>query len=260
MEETPVVDQVDQTPVDTADGSGEPKAGPTPEQQPGDPYAGKSVADVIRMHQELERKLGDQGRELGELRGQINRRPEPTYAPEPPRKEPVKFNYDNPEDSVRNVVRQELDAEAEERGRVESSRQDYEARLNYEAGWREASAKNPRLYQGIENEVKSALYNTYRGGLVHPSQLRDGRTWERVAQNIRLEREEYDYIVPVKKEPMSKPSTEKPSPTRVQDEKLEDTIELSEADRSEAAKWNLSDDEARKIIADEIRARRGGAR
>lgn len=58
------------TPVDEVqqDNQEEPVVEQEPEEDIPDKYKGKSVKDIVRMHQEAERALGKQGSEVGELR------------------------------------------------------------------------------------------------------------------------------------------------------------------------------------------------
>jgi hypothetical protein len=68
-------------------------------------YKGKSVEDLIRMHEEAERKASRLGNEVGQLRTALQTRP--TEEKEPAKKE-VKVDdlLDNPEEAVNTLVNQ----------------------------------------------------------------------------------------------------------------------------------------------------------
>lgn len=89
----------------------EPKvAEPTPSEQtepelPDPKYRGKTVADVVKMHQEAEKLLARQAAEVGEVRkladelikSQLQKKPEP----EPPKE--IDF-FENPQEAIRQAV------------------------------------------------------------------------------------------------------------------------------------------------------------
>lgn len=80
-----------------------------PEEQLDPKYAGKSVAEVARMHQEAERLLGKQGSELGDLRKVVddyiesNLEKHKSNSPEQP-SEPEVDIFDAPDQYVNNRV------------------------------------------------------------------------------------------------------------------------------------------------------------
>lgn len=70
-----------------------------------DKYKGKSLEEVIQMHEEAERKASRLGNEIGQLRQQVLQRP--TKAEEPKKKEVnVDTLLENPEDSIEAVIEQ----------------------------------------------------------------------------------------------------------------------------------------------------------
>lgn len=82
-----------------------------------DKYQGKTIEQVIDMHQNLEREYGRQANEVGTYRGLVNdltqlqRQPEPS---QPVVQEPIDVSGDeliqNPVETVRKIVKQDLDA------------------------------------------------------------------------------------------------------------------------------------------------------
>lgn len=74
-----------------------------------DKYRGKSVSELVRMHQESEQKIGQQGNELGDLRKTVNALIEQNLNEAPKKEdgpapaEDVDF-FANPEEAVRKVI------------------------------------------------------------------------------------------------------------------------------------------------------------
>ncbi len=80
-------------------------------------YQGKSIEDVIDMHQNLEREYGRQANEVGTYRGLVNDLTQLQRAPveaQPVVQEPIDVSGDdlisNPVEAVRKIVKQDLDA------------------------------------------------------------------------------------------------------------------------------------------------------
>jgi hypothetical protein len=84
-----------------------------PEYEVPDKFKDKSIADVSKSYEELEKKLGRQAKELGDtrkladdlLRQELDKNKQ-TSAQDT--EEPTEFDYDNPLESVKKVIQQEL--------------------------------------------------------------------------------------------------------------------------------------------------------
>ena len=87
-----------------------PDATPTPQTSEPVPvpekFAGKSVEELAAGYLGLEKKLVEQGRELGELRARVPQyQPQPQYYPPPQTQVPMpEFDYGKPEESVSRIV------------------------------------------------------------------------------------------------------------------------------------------------------------
>jgi hypothetical protein len=164
--------------------------------------------------------------------------PEPRY----------EFDYGKPEESVLRLVDTRLERERQERAMYEVGRQEQEARLNYESGKDAALKSNPRLFEGIEPLVEQAVQTAYRQYGLHPAALRDPKTWERVAVNLRWERGESDRIAKQSVQPPQPSHTAVPNPTRT----AKAGIELDDDTRRLAKDLGLSEKEAKEILEREI--------
>ncbi len=230
-------------------------------------FAGKSADEIAVHYLELEKKLVEQGRELGELRSRIPQYqpqfqpPPPQYYPQQPAQpEPrIEFDYGKPEESVirlaNQLVEKRLEEERQHRAAFDVRRQEEEARVNYVAGREAALKNNPRLFDGIESEVDQLMQNGYRQGGWHPAVLRDQKAWERAAVNLRFDRGEYDRIGKPAVQPTQPSHIAVPNQTRPE---ARVGVELDDDTRQYAKNWGISEQEARDIIEKE--REQGGGR
>ena len=230
-----------------------PEAAPDTAQTPQAPalpekLAGKSAEEIASQYLELEKKLGEQGRELGELRARPQYVPQPQYYPQQPMAPQMpEFDYGKPEESVARIVEARLEQERQYRAQYEVGRQATEAELNYNAAKEIAVARNPRLYDGIERDVEAAAQTAIRQWGLNPAVLRDPKTLDRIAANIRFERNEWDRF--------QRPSPQPPNPSHSATPNLtrpaKAGVELDDESRKIAKEFGLSEQEAREILEKE---------
>jgi hypothetical protein len=163
-----------------------------PEQTPdiNPKYQGKSVAELARMHTELESKLGEQGREVGELRNQVSQslwqlqqaqnqlqnqqRPK---APEPEPPSTANF-WDNPISSVDSRV----DSRLEKRlGEVMGQMARQQAMNVGELAFDAARSKRPDLFEGIEPQVHQFVQQGIGQGWLAPDSAGKPETYMQAA-------------------------------------------------------------------------------
>ena len=230
-----------------------PDATPTPQTSEPVPvpekFAGKSVEELAAGYLGLEKKLVEQGRELGELRARVPQyQPQPQYYPPPQTQVPMpEFDYGKPEESVSRIVEARLEQERQQRAMYDVGRQATEAELNFNIAKEIAVSRNPRLYEGIERDVEAAAQVATRQWGLNPALLRDPKTLDRIAANIRFERGEYDRF--------QKPGVQPPQPSHSATPNLTRTakagVELDDDSRRLAKEFGLSEQEAREIIEKE---------
>jgi hypothetical protein len=247
----PDVEQLAGQPT-VAEPSPVPEAAPTTEPTPQAPvlpekFVGKSAEEIASAYMEIEREKGRLAQEVGELRARPQYVPQPIpYYPPQPTPMP-EFDYGKPEESVARIVEARLERERMDRAQYEVGRQETDAQLNYGAGRDAALRSNPRLYEGIEPMVEQAMQVAYRQFGLHPSLLRDPKTWDRVAANIRWERGEVDRL--------QRPSVQPPNPSHSATPNLTRNaragVELDDDARRLAKEFGLSEQEAREIIEKE---------
>lgn len=268
-----MTDEVKQGEPTATEPSPAPAAAPATEATPQAPVivpeklAGKSAEEIASQYLELEKKLGEQGRELGELRSRIPQQPQfqpppPQFYPQQPiQPEPrIEFDYGKPEESVIRIVdhlvEKRLEAERQNRATHEVRQREQEAQVNYQSGRDTALKSNPRLFEGIEADVDQIMQTGYRQLGWHPAILRDPKAWERAAVNLRFDRGEYDRL--------AKPSIQPPQPSHTAVPNLAKSetkagVELDDDTRKMAKEFGISEQEARDIIEKE-RDYSGGSR
>lgn len=183
-------------------------------------YRDKTPDDLIRMLEEREQSISKQGAEVGDLRKEIERtreemralelerraresmgaQPQGFAPPEPkrPTLDEEAWDYQRPVTSTAKIVDQMVRAELDRR---EQSRMQYEqqvrferAKMNFVEGRDAAYSNKTPLYEGIEGTVENALYAAWADGRIHDDDLRRPKTWETMAQLIRLNRGEVDKL------------------------------------------------------------------
>jgi hypothetical protein len=216
----------------------EPESEPQPEPKPEPPelperYQGKGLDEIIKMHQEAEKEKDRLGTEVGKLRGEtddyrnslayyqnlaqdLQARQEKTGQQPESATPDIRFDYDNPVPSVRQVVQTEFQRYEEKRKKEEQEREYKEATVNYATGRNVALKGNPDLFRGIEKQVEQGVWQAYQGKWVGSHDLRDSKTWENAARLIHMNNEDYDRLVPPKVKPVSSTPTETPSAAKTE--------------------------------------------
>lgn len=124
------------------------------------------------------------------------------------------FDYEKPVESTRNVVRQELASFQLNSMAREFNQNVTRAKSAFVIGSKSALGRNKRLFGGIEKEVQKRVYDFYYPFVMQGQPvddiLRTDEPWEKAAQNIRLERREFDKLMPEKIKPMAATRTEHP--------------------------------------------------
>ena len=179
-----------------AETPGEPKPVTVEAQKTGQPtetplegkFAGKSAAEVAAAYDELERKLGTQGQELGQLKStneqmtvylqQLAQQQQVQRPPDQP--EPSgKWDWDKPDESAAKVAGKEMDKKLGEFYRVIRTQQAQTA-----SGFAKMVAKQnyPHLFEGnAEAEVDSFMQNALRSGTVDPALVENPQMWASMA-------------------------------------------------------------------------------
>jgi len=167
---------------------------------------------------------------------------------QPQQEQPPTFNYENPAESVQTLVRQELEKEKRARQAEEMQKYSFELRNSFEEGKTKAYKTNPKLYDGIKEQVEAGIIEGVKRGMFHPSDLRNDETWDMAAKLARLKRNEFSYLQPQAPEPVPAPHTETPGSMK---EETELPIELSTGEQifqaSLPKEAKLTDEEIREI-------------
>jgi hypothetical protein len=224
-------------------------------------FQGKSAEEIAQAYVELERKLGEQAQELGDLRQRVPTMPYPAppqgyqpqgYYPPPPGypvgapvqqapREPLKMNWENPVDTIAQVVRQEVLP-------LITGYQQNAARGMQDIAFENAKAKDPALFDGVEPNVKAFMDNMINQGVLRPDSALSPETWRMAAWQMQGMKSGYkprpagpplQPIPSVRTEtPGSRPPYVGPSGPP-----------LGEADRRMSAKMGISEEQARKNMA-----------
>lgn len=230
MEEILATKKQGKTPAPEPNVPVEPSGAPDPTPEPipeptniPEKYQGKSLEDVITMHQEAEKRMGSMGDELGKTRQEREKAQQDlqyvqqwyqTQQARPQEPEPqsptTSFDYDNPVESVDKIVEKKLQGWAEEQKKHQQQMQHQEATQNFLRGKDSALRGNRGLYEGIERDVETTVWNAYLGGIIPRWNLSDPSTWEDAAWLIHKRNKNWDKLVPPKPKPMSPTPTDTP--------------------------------------------------
>lgn len=223
----------DKAPDDTG------KTEPKPPDKPGDEagkYEGKSDAELRKILAEQEKRMGEMSTRIDEFKGNAEYwrnkadaidRERQVYAhrafertqvpPDKPDQQAPQFNWEKPVESVDSVVQKRL----EERDRVSNQRKIVEvqeaAKMAFQDGFKRAVRENPRLFESdaFQNEVVDFMYNFYspyaNSGVPVDRYVGNPDIWKKVAQNKRLENNQFDHLQPEKIDPVSPTATNIPA-------------------------------------------------
>lgn len=230
-------------------------------------FDGLSKEDLARVAKEQDTHIGDRNREIGELRTKIedieNTQSQdsgyyappqaPQYYPPPPPK--PEFNWDNPMQTVEEVVGRTVAGQAQQFMQGQFANNLQRGQHAFQQG-RQTMASDPKLFKGIEKEVEETVAQYYlphiQQGTPVEHYLTDRKVWEKTAQHIRLNRGEYDKLQP-DTSAVRYTATETPSGRTVTESSP--VLQLEPEDRDFAKQMGLTDKQAKEIIEAEIQAK-----
>lgn len=208
--------------IKTTPGEGDPKPGEGDKFELPDHLKGKTPEELAKIVVEKESAYGKQSTEVGGLRAQlkelednlnymrgveaIRQQQEAKRKAElekQTQQEPdtrPKWNYEDPIQSVD----ERIDAKEQKlRGEAQQARLQENialAREAYAEGQKVMGGDEKWLYEGIEDDVRKAVFNFYAPALEQGQDvsryMRDPQAWKIAAQNIRLKRNEVDKLKP----------------------------------------------------------------
>jgi hypothetical protein len=208
-------------------------------------FIGKSAEEIAQAYVELESKLGEQGAELAQYR----RAPAPQYpyppqapgypygAPPPPRPpEPLKMNWENPVETIAQVVQQTI-------GPMVTNYQMNSAKSMGEIALSNAKAQDPAIFQGVESEVRTFVNNMVDQGVLRPDSALDPQTWRMAAWQMQGLKSGYKRMTsPINPVPVTRTETPGYRPPLAGPS----GAPLTEADRRMNAAMGITEEQARK--------------
>lgn len=212
---------------------------PAPPAQVPDKFAGKSIEDVARSYQEVEKFAGEKAREVGELRSQLtyltnlmqSQLAQQQAAPAAPQAPPPgpQFNWDKPEDSVRGV------AQAEIRQAMDALRYQQAASMA-EIAKSTAMRDNPQVFSGLDvSAVDQVMQQGLRQRLIAPESIGRPETWVMAAWQLRGAQSRYgatstpNAVAPVQ--------TEQPNGARANNNYGAEPVVMDDALAQAVRKW-----------------------
>lgn len=203
-------------------------------------FEGKTPEELATILQKRDEVIGRQGQELGQLREAVERLYAERSQERPPeRGEPrPKFDYENPDKSVDDIVEARLAKEREAMRKERMADLGTRTTAAFLQG-RESMKQNPTLYEGIEDNV-GKLVAAYYGpqlerGMDVSHHLVDPGVWETAAIALRVRRGELDKLKPAVRKGMTAEQTDLPSQTRpAQDD---DGLIIEDSDRQAFESW-----------------------
>lgn len=236
-----------------------------------DELRGKSVSDLAKELEDAKKRLDERDNQVKELsykfeylenlqkQIQAQRESQPTYQPQQ-FEAAVEWDYDKPVDSVRRVVELERNKWEKEQTERERQKQAQEAVTCYTEGRKQAFRQFPKMLEGIEKEVETAVFESYRRGIISPYDMRTTDPWFTAAQLIHLRNGNIDRIKSAI-QPMRAGSEELPTSGRAMgvSEPSEPSLDYTDRETLEVIdQMGINREEAEKIVKEEQeRVRRG---
>lgn len=140
-----------------------------PQIPPKDPFAGtrwegKSAEEIARAHQELESKLGEQSKELGQLRGYVAYYQQKEQGQQQAQPRGTEVEGDDDYATMGEIKKMVGEAMKNQEWKMKFENARNQAMYSLDR----AKSKEPELFEGVENEVKQLIINGLYYGKIHP--------------------------------------------------------------------------------------------
>lgn len=201
----------------------EPEPAPEPEPELPKEHKDKTPAQLVQELESLQKKLGTQGKELGdtksnlayqqqllEMERQRVKEAAPTKVDEP---KPVDIDYTNPTPGITEIVQRELQKDRVKQQKDSADYRQNLANANYLEG-KTAMAENPKLYDGIESVVEQAVAQAYQQGYITAEDLNKKKTWDNAAKLVWLDKNDFTRLQEATVKPVTSTETELPTPAK----------------------------------------------
>ena len=121
-------------------------------------YQGKSVADIVRMHQEAEKLLGRQSSEVGELRKVVDSYIQTQLSNEAPETEEIDF-FDDPQKAVAKAIENHPKIREAEAMSQQYRKQDTFGRLQQQYPDLMETVQDPKFQEWVKaSKIRTQLY------------------------------------------------------------------------------------------------------
>lgn len=121
-------------------------------------YKGKSVADIVRMHQEAEKLLGRQSSEVGELRKVVDSYIQTQLSNEAPETEEIDF-FDDPQSAVSKAIENHPKIKEAEAMSQQYRKQDTFGRLQQQYPDLIETVQDPKFQEWVQaSKIRTQLY------------------------------------------------------------------------------------------------------
>lgn len=121
-------------------------------------YQGKSVADIVRMHQEAEKLLGRQSSEVGELRKVVDSYIQTQLSNEAPETEEIDF-FDDPQSAVSKAIENHPKIREAEAMSLEYRKNDTFGRLQQQYPDLMETVQDPKFQDWVKaSKIRTQLY------------------------------------------------------------------------------------------------------
>ena len=123
-----------------------------------DKYQGKSVADIVRMHQEAEKLLGRQSSEVGELRKVVDSYIQTQLSNEAPETEEIDF-FEDPQQAVSKAIENHPKIREAEAMSQQYRKQDTFGRLQQQYPDLMETVQDPKFQEWVKaSKIRTQLY------------------------------------------------------------------------------------------------------
>jgi len=231
----------------------------------GEKYKGKTAAEVAKMHQELEKKLGEKDHELKEKEQNLmayenwyrqvqsqGQQQSQGYGsqqatPPPDNSSTGESFWDNPEVASQRVAKSML-------GQYDQQRSYRDAISRAPMVEQLAKQQYPQVFEGLAGgEVRNILMQGVNNGTIHPDVMQDPRGWARAAALIKSEKSNFQ--VSTKKQEPTGSGTEIPEQIKQQPYGETNSVRFDSHGRELMDKFGFSEKDATEIVRKERKER-----
>ena len=200
-------EEVEQVEEEVVEEQQEPQEETTPEPELPGKYQGKSIADIVKMHQEAEKLIGKQAQEVGEVRklaDELLKRELSQKQAEQTPKEEIDFSqrlYEDPEKAINDAVSKHPAVTQAQQQATAMKQQQVAQRLRTEFSNFDEVTQDPKFFEWVKaSPVRTKLYAEADGNYDYDSAAELLSTWNILNPAKSEQNSQIDVVTEAKKE------------------------------------------------------------